>query len=80
MTTAPVVWFLTGSQGLYGPETVAQVEQQSQAIAAELDGAAELPGDVHGAGDVLAHHRGLDRRTGVPADGEDAVVAHQHRG
>jgi L-arabinose isomerase len=43
MTTAPVVWFLTGSQGLYGPETVAQVEQQSQAIAAELDGAAELP-------------------------------------
>ena len=43
MTTAPVVWFLTGSQGLYGPETVAQVEQQSQAIAAELDGAADLP-------------------------------------
>ena len=43
MTTDPVVWFLTGSQGLYGPETVAQVEQQSQAIAAELDGAADLP-------------------------------------
>ncbi|CAA9302718.1 MAG: L-arabinose isomerase, partial [uncultured Friedmanniella sp.] len=27
MTSAPRVWFLTGSQGLYGPETVAQVEQ-----------------------------------------------------
>ena len=27
MSASPVVWFLTGSQGLYGPETVAQVEQ-----------------------------------------------------
>ena len=42
MTTTPTVWFLTGSQGLYGPETLAQVEQQSQAIVAELNAAAEL--------------------------------------
>jgi L-arabinose isomerase len=41
-TTSPTVWFLTGSQGLYGPETVAQVEQQSQAIVAELNSAADL--------------------------------------
>jgi L-arabinose isomerase len=30
--SAPTVWFLTGSQGLYGPEIVAQVEQQSQEV------------------------------------------------
>ena len=28
----PTCWFLTGSQGLYGPETLAQVEQQSRAV------------------------------------------------
>jgi L-arabinose isomerase len=36
------VWFLTGSQGLYGPETLAQVEDQSRRIADQL-GEAELP-------------------------------------
>ena len=36
-------WFLTGSQGLYGPETLDQVAQQSQDIAAALDHAADLP-------------------------------------
>ena len=30
------VWFLTGSQGLYGADTLRQVAEQSQAIAAEL--------------------------------------------
>ena len=37
MTSTPRVWFLTGSQGLYGPETVAQVEQQSQQIVDQLN-------------------------------------------
>ena len=32
-----------------------------------------------GAGDVLAHHRRLDRAAGVLADGEHAVVLHEHR-
>jgi L-arabinose isomerase len=27
------VWFLTGSQGLYGEETLRQVAEQSQAVA-----------------------------------------------
>ncbi|MFZ2260987.1 MAG: hypothetical protein WAV52_09665, partial [Luteococcus japonicus] len=27
------IWFLTGSQGLYGPETLEQVAEQSQAVA-----------------------------------------------
>ncbi|MBY8881309.1 L-arabinose isomerase [Actinacidiphila acidipaludis] len=44
MTTPPIereVWFLTGSQGLYGEETLAQVAAQSRAIAGQL---AEVPG------------------------------------
>ena len=39
----PEVWFLTGSQGLYGPETLDQVAAQSQEIAAHLEGSPELP-------------------------------------
>src|SRR3954469_10845895 len=38
------VWFLTGSQGLYGEETLQQVAEQSQRVAAALDEAAEVPG------------------------------------
>ncbi|MEV6300202.1 L-arabinose isomerase [Actinoplanes sp. NPDC051861] len=38
------VWFLTGSQGLYGPETLEQVASQSQEIARQLDG--QLDADV----------------------------------
>ncbi len=37
------IWFLTGSQELYGPETLARVAEQSRAIAAALDAAAEVP-------------------------------------
>ncbi|ROO62008.1 L-arabinose isomerase [Micromonospora sp. Llam0] len=37
------VWFLTGSQGLYGPETLQQVAEQSQEIARRLDDADGLP-------------------------------------
>src|SRR5215813_12134274 len=36
-------------------------------------------GEVHGAGHVLAHHRGLDRVAGGRPDGEHPVAAHQHR-
>ncbi len=36
------IWFLTGSQHLYGPETLDQVASHSRAIAGALDGAAEL--------------------------------------
>ncbi len=43
MTTQPVCWFLTGSQGLYGPETLTQVEQQSRAIVDQLNDAGTLP-------------------------------------
>ncbi|WUH89554.1 L-arabinose isomerase [Streptomyces sp. NBC_00433] len=37
------VWFLTGSQGLYGPETLAQVAEQSREIAGRLAGLAGGP-------------------------------------
>jgi L-arabinose isomerase len=39
----PEVWFLTGSQSLYGPETLGQVADQSRAIAARLASVADLP-------------------------------------
>jgi L-arabinose isomerase len=47
-TTAPAgqVWFLTGSQGLYGPEVIGQVEQQSRQIADALDAAKEIGFEV----------------------------------
>lgn len=46
-TAAPQeVWFLTGSQALYGPETLAQVADQSQEIARRLGLTADLPVDV----------------------------------
>ena len=37
------VWFLTGSQTLYGDEVLAQVATQSQAVASLLDGSADIP-------------------------------------
>ncbi len=44
-TTAPPaeVWFLTGSQGLYGPETLDQVATQSQGIVDRLAAITGLP-------------------------------------
>jgi L-arabinose isomerase len=37
------VWFVTGSQHLYGPETLEQVAEHSRAIAQALDEAAAIP-------------------------------------
>jgi L-arabinose isomerase len=37
------VWFLTGSQGLYGDETLQQVADQSREIAEQLEAALEVP-------------------------------------
>jgi L-arabinose isomerase len=37
------VWFVTGSQHLYGDETLRQVAEDSQAIAETLDAAPEIP-------------------------------------
>ena len=40
------IWFLIGSQDLYGEEILRQVAEQSQAIARALDDAAAIPGRV----------------------------------
>lgn len=40
------VWFLTGSQELYGEETLAQVAEQSQGVAGLLDEAGEIPARI----------------------------------
>jgi len=37
------IWFVTGSQHLYGPETLEQVAQHSQTIVTALDGAQAIP-------------------------------------
>jgi L-arabinose isomerase len=42
-STRPEVWFLTGSQGLYGEETLAQVAEQSRRIQEQLDAAPGAP-------------------------------------
>jgi L-arabinose isomerase len=40
------VWFLTGSQDLYGPETLEQVAQQSREVAEALDASGDVPAKV----------------------------------
>jgi L-arabinose isomerase len=43
MTAGSYCWFLTGSQSLYGPETLQQVERQSQQIVDQLNQSGQLP-------------------------------------
>lgn len=40
------VWFVTGSQDLYGPETLQQVAEQSQEVARLLDDAEGMPATI----------------------------------
>jgi L-arabinose isomerase len=40
------VWFLTGSQGLYGPQTLEQVAEQSRELAQVLDASPEIDARV----------------------------------
>jgi L-arabinose isomerase len=39
----PCLWFVTGSQHLYGPEALAQVAANAQAVAGGLDGCGRIP-------------------------------------
>lgn len=41
--TGREIWFLTGSQHLYGPETLEEVTVNSREIVGHLDGSAEIP-------------------------------------
>lgn len=40
---SPAIWFVTGSQNLYGPETLAQVARNAQAIVAGLGDSKRIP-------------------------------------
>ncbi len=40
------IWFLTGSQGLYGEDVLAQVRDQSGQVSGALASASEIPVDV----------------------------------
>src|SRR3954451_22118968 len=42
----PQIWFLTGSQHLYGPDTLAQVAEQSHTVRDQLVESAGLPAEV----------------------------------
>jgi len=42
-STTPEIWYLTGSQHLYGPETLKQVAANSQRIVQELNASGKLP-------------------------------------
>ncbi|WP_448808688.1 L-arabinose isomerase [Agromyces bauzanensis] len=66
------VWFLTGSQNLYGEETLRQVAEQSQAIAAQLDAASDVPVKVVWM-PVLKDADSI-RRTMLEANAADQVI------
>jgi L-arabinose isomerase len=73
------LWFLTGSQDLYGEETLRQVAEQSQQVAAALDGAAGIP--VRIVWKPVLKDRDAIRRAALDANTDDAclgVIAWMH--
>jgi L-arabinose isomerase len=66
------VWFLTGSQGLYGEETLRQVASQSQEIARVLGAAADIPVSIVWK-PVLTDSDAI-KRLFLEANANDAVV------
>ncbi|HEY0188685.1 MAG TPA: L-arabinose isomerase [Cellulomonas sp.] len=66
------VWFLTGSQGLYGEETLRQVAEQSQQVARALDGSADVP--VRIVWKPVLTDSGAIRRAALDASSDDRVL------
>jgi len=66
------VWFLTGSQGLYGEETLKQVAEQSKQVVAGLAGAADIPVTVVWK-PVLTDSDAI-RRTMLEVNANDGVI------
>jgi L-arabinose isomerase len=66
------VWFLTGSQGLYGPEVVDQVVGQSRRIADALDASPDLP--VRVVWKPVLTDAGSIRRVCLDANADDACI------
>src|ERR687890_2800653 len=70
--TQQVVWFLTGSQGLYGDDVLRQVAEQSRGISDALDASDALPLPVV-AKPVLTD-AGAMRRVALEANADDSCV------
>jgi L-arabinose isomerase len=70
--TGREVWFLTGSQRLYGDETLRQVAAQSREIAATLAASPDIPVRIVWK-PVLTDPESI-RRTILAANGDDAVI------
>ncbi len=66
------IWFLTGSQGLYGPEVVEQVISQSREISEQLAGSKDIPFDVVWK-PVLTDSSAI-RRMALEANADDNVI------
>ncbi|OYN98783.1 L-arabinose isomerase [Enemella evansiae] len=66
------IWFLTGSQDLYGEDTLRQVAEQSKAIVAQLDEAPEIP--IRVVWKPTLKDRDAIRRTMLDANSDDACV------
>ncbi|MBK7820565.1 MAG: L-arabinose isomerase [Tessaracoccus sp.] len=66
------VWFFTGSQDLYGPEVLLQVEEQSKQVVADLNAPSEIPLEIEWRPilkDRVAIHRAM-----VEANADESVV------
>ena len=66
------VWFLTGSQNLYGEETLRQVADQSRAIADALGASSDIPVKIVWK-PVLKDSESI-RRAALDANSDDAVI------
>ena len=66
------VWFLTGSQHLYGEDVLKQVAAQSQEIAAALNASSDVPVKLVWK-PVLTDSDAI-RRTALEANSDDAVI------
>ena len=66
------VWFLTGSQGLYGEETLRQVAEQSQAVATGLQESSDIPVTIVWK-PVLTDSDSI-RRAMLDANADDSVI------
>ncbi|WP_440708712.1 L-arabinose isomerase [Herbiconiux sp. YIM B11900] len=66
------IWFFTGSQNLYGEETLRQVAEQSQQIVATLDDASAIPVKIVWK-PVLKDSESI-RRAALDANADDRVI------
>ena len=66
------IWFLTGSQDLYGEETLRQVAEQSQEVARALDASPDVPANV--VWKPVLKDAGSIRRAMLDANADDRVL------